>query len=174
MVKVGLSFIVMLLIVGCTSKEEQALKDFYLENKTYNKKLQKTEKIQLYSPDNGETKVLVTATYLNKKTEKEIKKEDEVFVLGIYIEGSEIDDINDEVFSLSLDRKAPKSLTRLKNDSSYLKDISFVSPWSQFYLVRFPHTTKKSFNLLFNSEYYGQGTLHFSKVAKYVLNKKAF
>jgi len=172
--KIGLAFITIFLISGCISKEEQALMDVYLENKTYNQKLQKTEKVQLYNTDEEVTKVLVTATYLYKQKAKETKKEDEVFVVGVYVEESDIENFSEEGFSLSLDGKSAKSIQMLEETSPYLEDISFVAPWTQFYLVHFTHTSKKSFNLLFTSELYGKGTLQFAKVAKYVLNKKAF
>jgi len=160
--------------MGCSSKEEQALKEYHSQNKIYNKKLQKTEKIQLYSADEKVTKVLVTATYLNKQKVKKQQKEDEIFILGVYIEKSEFEDFDTEAFSLTLDGKKYKSITPLETDSPYLKNISFLTPWSQFYLVHFPYTAKKSFDLIFNSAFYGEGKLHFAKVAKYVLKKKPF
>jgi hypothetical protein len=120
------------------------------------------------------TKVLVTATYLNKQEVKKLQKEDEIFLLGVYIERSDLEDFDTEAFSVTLDGIQYKSITALKTDSPYLKNISFLTPWSQFYLVRFPYTSKKSFHLIFKSEFYGEEKLHFAKVAKYVLKKKSF
>ena len=70
--------------------------------------------------------------------------------------------------------KAPKSVKKLKIGDPLLKDISFKSEWSKFYLVTFPHTKKKSFKLIFESDFYGKGELSFAKVSKFVLTKQAF
>jgi len=70
--------------------------------------------------------------------------------------------------------KSPKSVKKLKLDDPLLKDISFKSEWSKFYLVTFPNTKKKSFKLVFESDFYGKGELNFAKVSKFVLTKQAF
>ena len=48
-----------------------------------------------------------------------------------------------EGFSLLLNGKNVKSIKVLEKSSPELKDISFVSEWSTFYLVHFPHTAQK-------------------------------
>ena len=70
--------------------------------------------------------------------------------------------------------KLPKSVKQLKTGDPLLKDISFKSEWSKFYLVTFPHTKKRSFKLIFESDFYGKGELDFAKVSKFVLTKQAF
>lgn len=70
--------------------------------------------------------------------------------------------------------KLPKSIKELKLDDPLLKDISFKSEWSKFYLVTFPHTKKRNFKLIFDSYFYGNGELKFAKVSKFVLTKRAF
>ena len=70
--------------------------------------------------------------------------------------------------------KLPKSVKQLKAGDPLLKDISFKSEWSKFYLVTFPHTKKRSFKLIFESDFYGRGELKFAKVSKFVLTKQAF
>ena len=155
------------LLTGCTSKEEKALLKVYDKNKIYHKQLIKTEKIQLKV--DHITKVLLTATYI---TEPSKKKTDEVFIVGIYIEESDVQSFMKEGFSLTLNGKKPKSIKALDENSKQLKGISFVSAWSQFYRVHFPHTSKKSFSLVIKSDLYGKGTLSFAKVAKYVFEKK--
>ena len=70
--------------------------------------------------------------------------------------------------------KLPKSIKPLKISDPLLKDISFKSEWSKFYLVTFPHTKKRSFKLVFESYFYGKGELNFAKVSKFVLTKQAF
>ena len=160
------------LLLGCTSKEEKALMQAYEKNKSYHKQLQKTEKIQLY--DGLVTKVLLTATYLYEPNYQKDDKRDETFIVGVYLEESEIQTFNQEGFSLTLNGNMHKSIKKLEKGDKRLKNISFVSEWSHFYLVTFPHTSSKSFKLIFKSDRYGEGELHFAKVAKYVLTKKVF
>ncbi len=170
MLKMVTTMLALALIVGCTSKEEKALIKDYETHKVYHKYLQKTEKIQLY--ENSVTKVLLTATYLYKQTAKKNQNKDEVFVVGLYTE--ETESLISPELSLTLDGKTFKSIKVLEKNSPYLKDISFKSEWMQFYLVHFAHTNKKDFKLTLESSHYGKGTLHFAKVAKYVLTKKGF
>jgi len=170
MLKMVTTILALALLVGCTSKEEKALMKVYETNKSYHKLLQKTEKVQLY--ENNVTKVLLTATYLYEQSVEKNQKKDEVFVVGFYAE--ETESLNPTDFLLTLEGKKHKSIKQLDKDSPYLKDLSFRAEWMQFYLVHFPHTNKKSFKLVLSSNYYGKGSLHFAKVAKYVLTKKGF
>lgn len=70
--------------------------------------------------------------------------------------------------------KLPISTKELKLGDPLLKNISFKSEWSKFYLVTFPNTKKRSFKLIFDSYFYGKGELNFAKVSKFVLTKQAF
>ena len=161
------SLLIILILAACTTKDEKALLEMYDKKKNYHKQLLKTEKTQLKS-DNI-TKVLLTATYI---TEPSKRKSDEVFIVGIYIEESEKQNFMKEGFTLTLEGKKPKSVKPLKKRSNHLKNLSFVSQWSRFYIVRFPHTQKKRFTLELTSDLYGKGALYFAKVAKYVFEKK--
>ena len=162
----------MALLSGCTSKEEKALMEAYEKKKSYHQQLQKTEKTQLY--DGLITKAVLTATYLNEQNIDKEQKPDEDFIVGIYIEESETGSLDQEGYSLTLNGNTPKSIKILKADDPLLKNISFLSEWNYFYLITFPHVSSKSFKLVFESELYGKGELHFAKVAKYVLTKEAF
>lgn len=167
-----LTLSMMVFLAGCTSKEEKTLMKAYETKKSYHQQLQKTEKIQLYEGEN--TKALLTATYLNAHNIDKESKPDEVFVVGIYIEEREEESFDPEGYSLTLNGTAPKSVERLAADDPLLKHISFVSEWNSFYRITFPHTASKSFTLIFKSDNYGKGDLHFAKVAKYVLTKEIF
>lgn len=57
-----------------------------------------------------------------------------------------------------------------KNDAR-LKNLSFVSEWSRFALVKFAHSKRKTFKLKLKSKLYGSGTLSFAKSAKYTFTK---
>ena len=164
-----LTFSAMALLIGCSSKEEKLFIQTYEKEKIYHHNLQKSEKIQLY---NGEfTQAMLTATYLNKKIYNKKNKAEERFIVGVYSDDSDAP-FTQGGYSLTLNGKAPKSITLLTKEDSLLKDLSFVSEWSQFYLVTFAHVPAKSFKLLFKSDLYGKGVVYFAKVAKYTLSKK--
>ncbi|CAA6826538.1 MAG: Unknown protein [uncultured Sulfurovum sp.] len=54
-----------------------------------------------------------------------------------------------------------------------LKNLSFVSEWSRFALVKFAHSKKKTFKLKLKSKHYGSGELPFAKAAKFTFIKGA-
>ena len=160
------------LITGCSSKDEQKFLNIYEENKVYHQGLQRTEKAQLYDSENV-TKAMLTATYLYTPVKDKNDTRDEKFIVGLYIEDDEMSYSSND-YTLTLNETAAKNVKKLSKNDARLKDLSFVSDWSTFYLFTFPHTNSKSFHLLFQSDQYGTSKLHFSKTAKYVLNKKAF
>jgi len=166
------------LLAGCSSKEEKNFFSVYEKNKNYHLNLLKTEKTEL--SDGEYTKALLTATYLytplknNGEKAEEKDKRDESFIVGLYFDDEEEKLLSLSSNALTLEGKAAESIKHLSKDDPRLKSISFVSEWSQFYLVTFPHTDKKSFTLQFENKQYGKGTLHFAKVAKYVLTKEPF
>ena len=84
----------------------------YQGSKSYYKYLQKTEKVQF--KENDETKLLVTATYMNKQTISINDKTDEVFVVGIYHEDHEIKSLNSKEFNLTL--REVKTKKELKDE----------------------------------------------------------
>lgn len=157
------------LLLGCTSKEEKALMQSYTKKINYHKQLQKTEKIQLY--ENNVTKVMVTATYLYTQTLNKNDTRDEVFIVGIHLENEASEELN---YSLLLNGIEAKEVRELSTDDARLKELSFISEWGEYYLVTFPHVKSKRVTLVFESERYGKGKLYFAKVAKYILTKQAF
>jgi hypothetical protein len=172
MVRSCLSFIAIALLLGCTSKQETDLFQGYSEKVTYHKQLQKTEKTQLYQ-DNV-TKVMLTATYLYTPNFENHDTRDEVFIVGVSMEGQAGGALDSEGNRLTLNGKRAKAVKALSQEDERLKALSFVTPWSSYYLVTFPHESSKKITLLFETESYGKGELHFAKVAKYVLSKEAF
>jgi hypothetical protein len=162
-------FIVTILIVGCTSKEEKALAATFKKELSYNKYLLKTEKAQLLD-ENNVTKVLITATYLYTANSDKNDTRDEEFIVGFQFEDENASFDNDD-YNLTLDNNVSKSLVLLEVDDARLKEISFVSQWGMYYLLTFEHTKKTRFTLVFNSKVYGNKKLKFSKKAKYVFTK---
>ena len=157
------------LLLGCTSKEETALMESYTKKINYHKQLQKTEKIQLY--ENNITQVLVTATYLYTPTQDKIDTRNEAFIVGIHLGDEALEGLN---YSLLLNGKEAIEIEELSVDDTRLKEFSFISEWGEYYLVTYPHVKSKRVTLVFKSDKYGKGALHFAKVAKYVLTKEAF
>jgi len=189
-----LSMAALALLVGCASKERRHLLETFEKQKNYHKKLIKTEKVQLY--EGNYTRVTLTATYLNRNSrakegeedsflnymnpfeifedrEKRMPKEDERFIVGLYIDDDNIDDTQGYDFTLALNGKPPKLIKRLKENDPHLKDISFVSDWNRFFYVVFPHVKAERFKMTFKSRQYGKGVLDFAKKAKFVYTKRA-
>lgn len=144
----------------------------YDEQSTYHKQLQKTEKLQLYN--GGTTKAMLTAIYLYTPTFKKKDRRDEVFIVGIYLEDEASQGITAVGNSLTLNGHAAKDIAPLDPQDERLAELSLVTPWSSYYLVTFPHVESKKLTLIFKSRSYGEGMLHFAKVAKYVLEKEIF
>lgn len=157
------------LLLGCTSKEERSLMESYKNKINYHKQLQKTEKTQLY--ENNVTKVMMTATYLYTPTLDKNDTRDEAFIVGIHLEDEASEALN---YSLLLNGTEVKEIKALSADDTRLKELSFISEWGEYYLVTFPHVKSKKVTLVFESDRYGKGKLHFAKVMKYVLTKQAF
>jgi hypothetical protein len=117
---------------------------------------------------------MLTATYLYTPNFDNNDTRDEVFIVGLSMEGKASGSLNSEGNTLTLNGKTAKEIKALSLNDERLKDVSFVTPWSSYYLVTFPHESNKKITLLFESKHYGKGELHFAKVAKYVLTKEAF
>ena len=144
----------------------------YGEKANYHKQLQKTEKTQLYKYN--VTKVMLTATYLYTPNFEKNDTRDEVFIVGLYLDDKVPGKLDSKGNTLTLNGKNAKEIQLLSIHDERLKDLSFVTPWNSYYLVTFPHEEDKKITLVFESELFGKGELHFAKVAKYVLNKEAF
>lgn len=172
LVRLSIPLIAIVLLLGCTSKEETDLMQSYNEKANYHKKLQKTEKTQLYQDDL--TKAFLTATYLYTPNFEKNDTRDESFIVGIHLEDHGSGEIDTQGNSLTLNGQTAKDIQSLALEDERLKDISFVTPWSNYYLITFPHQSSKKFTLVFESELYGKGELHFAKVAKYVFNKEMY
>jgi hypothetical protein len=196
--------ITLVFFVACTSKEQKALMQTYDKERNYHMQLQKTEKTQLYdsqgtkamltatylfeqSIDKNDTRdeVFVVGIYIEEDeydTFDEGTLEDDDYTLVLRdtrkkkSKTKKSENKKDKIKEgeTSEGDKLPKSIKLLKAGDPLLKDISFQSEWSKFYLVTFPHTKKRSFKLVFESDFYGKGELDFTKVSKFVITKQAF
>ncbi len=188
MYKLLLGFMSMALLVGCSSKEEKALVKSYQSKMAYHKNLQQTEKAEI-SDANGSI-AIITATYLYSPNFEKNDTRDEVFIVGIHFEDSNTSRMNfnqdrtldkatnrmltsQDEYILTLNEKKPKKVTRLDANDAKLSNISFVTEWSDYYEVRYPHAGSR-LKLVFENSFYGKADLNFSKVAKFVYTKKGF
>jgi len=177
------------IISGCSSKEEDKFLNVYEKNIKYHVNLAKTERVKL--SDGNSTKILLTATYLFEQTTNKEDTRDEKFIVGLYnddnngsfssadynltLRGKFKNGVDSKgVVKYKQKTKFPKSIKLLDKNSPMLKDISFKSEWTEYYLYSFPHTKSKVFKLIFKSKNYGKGELNFAKASKYVFTKQAF
>jgi len=172
----GLSTLI--LLVGCSSKEDQALFRLYSENQTYNKYLKHTEKATLSKGE--QSKIVLMATYLYPAKFKEREASLEKFIVGVIFDEPDISSLTFKnktesgSYRLILKNSSAVHVEKLALTDKRLKDIPFVSEWGTYYEVAFPHIESKSFSLVLTHPKYGTKKLLFSKVAKFVYSKSLF
>ena len=188
MLKLFMGWVIIALLVGCSSKEEQALLSAYTQKSQYHKHLQRTEKAELH--DANSSVALITATHLYTPSHDKNDTSDEVFIIGVQFEDSDnskmlfdksstfdkdknITLTNENEYILTLNKKKASKVVPLPNDDKRLKKLSFITQWVDYYEVTFPHTGSR-FSLEFANAYYGKKALRFSKLPKFVYTKKGF
>lgn len=154
---------------GCSADhgQEKLMRQHHARQQ-YHQQMLKTEKIQFL--ENGQTRVMLTALYLNRNNPEKRSTEDEQFVVGIYAEESPAP----LATHLLLEGIKPKHVTLLDDDDPRLRTVSFKTAWSRFYLVSYPHTPKERFSLVYTDSRCGKGVLHFAKRAKYTFDPRIF
>jgi hypothetical protein len=178
MIRVWLLAVVLILLAGCVSKEEQQMERSFEKVIDKGEQLQKTEKIKIVK--NNEVKILLTATYLNgaESLEDEKNRVREKFIIGLYQAG----DMNstgllnaDQNLTINLQYpKTDKKLTKLEKakrqkgidrlplkvqklslSDPKLKSVPMVNSWGDYYYVEFPHSKQKQFFLTYQNRVYG-------------------
>jgi len=182
------------ILSSCSFKNEKKMQNSFNKHLISQKKLQKSEKIKI--SEGGETKIALTATYLNgykSLTDKEEKLR-EKFIIGIY----QSSDVSARGFkgkeqNLTLHLQYPKTDDKLTRDeeiirrtgydatpitmveiasnSSLLQNIPLVNSWSKYYYIEFPHTYDNQFSLIFQNSQFAFGqkfSLNFAKNKKYL------
>jgi len=179
---------------GCSFKNEKEMQKSFDKHLISQKKLQKSEKIKI--SQNGETKIAVTATYLNGLNSLKDKdgKVKEKFIVGIYQSNDAFTNgLNNNEQNLTLhivDSKTDKELTneeervrragydslpitiiKIDSNSKLLQNIPLVNSWSKYYFIEFPHTDNKQFSVIFQNSQFALGrkySLNFAKNKKYL------
>jgi len=186
--------ILVVLFFGCSFKNEKKMQKDFDKHLISQKKLQNSEKIKI--SENGETKVALTATYLNGLNSLKDKngKIKEKFIIGLYqsndvpilglksneqnitlhiVEARGDRDLSDEE---ERNRRAgynslPITAIEINSNSKLLQNIPFINSWSKYYFVEFPHTDNKQFSVIFQNKQFASGrkySLNFAKNKKYL------
>jgi len=185
--------VILLLLMGCSSKKEQDLLKSYSKNIEYHKKLQQTETLELAL--DGQRVAMITATYLFRATLDKNDNRDEEFIIAVEFEdenarmnfsktsSSLLAEVNKahennnivgmKEYTLTLKGKKAIKVEKISQGDIRLKNLSFLTSWSEYYKVTFKHTPSKLFNLKFSSKS-SNDVLTFSKVAKFVYTQKGF
>jgi hypothetical protein len=183
-----------MVLSNCSFKNEKKMENSFNKHLISQKKLQKSEKIKI--SQGGETKISLTATYLNgyKSLTDKDEKLREKFIVGIY-QSNDVQAIglksNEQNLTLHVQypktenslsyeeeraRRAgydalPISIVEIASNSSLLQNIPLVNSWSKYYYVEFPHTYKVQFSIIFQNKQFGSGrkyNLDFAKNKKYL------
>jgi len=180
MYRLSIISLLVIFFVGCSSKHEARLDRDLKKTIVTDRHIQKTEKIAIR--DVNETKILLTATYLNAESslEDDRNRVNEKFIIGLYrVDGiKDMDLISDEQnltihiaypkptkrdnFSRKELKKRAKGVDRLplkvvklSLDNPLLKNMSLINSWSSYYFVEFPHSIKRRFTLTYQNKTYG-------------------
>ncbi len=148
----------MLPLSGCIKRVDDA----FVKEGGYHQKLIKTEKFQRYH--NGQTTLLVTATYLGEE------KHSERFIIGLYRDEGIEAIPGTPTLKLTLNGTPPQKLTKLSQETIRPSELPLQMVWMDYYMVTFPHTDTKTLHLQITTPHLGSGTLQFAKVAKYMLH----
>jgi len=180
MYRLSIILFVVIFFIGCSSKHEVKL-DRALDNTiVVDRHIQKTEKITIR--DENETKILLTASYLNAEEsfEDDDNRINEKFIIGLYrADGIKDADLISDEQNLTIHIAYPKPtkrdhftrkerkkrakgvsrlplvVKRLPHSDKLLKDMSFINNWSSYYLVEFPHSINKRFYLTYQNKTHG-------------------
>jgi len=168
MYKKILLLFLLLLIEGCSSRDNSNLAQLFTKDDIYHISLKNTQKAQLMA--SFETKALLTATYLNPVYgSKKCKNfyvdvaDGEYFFIGVYIRDSKTHRFDSKGYSLKLEGLEPVDIKKLDKDDPLRYEMPMVNNWSTYYKVKFPKINKKDLILTFESDRFGKDELKFSK-----------
>jgi len=158
----------LLLIGGCSIRDNSNLVQLFTKDDIYHISLKNTQKAQLMA--SFETKALLTATYLNPVYGNENCKnfcvdvaDGEYFFIGVYIRDSKTHHFNNKGYSLKLGGLKPDDIEKLDKDDPLRYEMPMVNNWSTYYKVKFPKSNKKDLILTFESDRFGKDELKFTR-----------
>ena len=149
-----------LLLSGCAPKS-----GFFSEDIRYQSALAHTKKGEIYN--SLEMKASIVATYLNCTIMQCNNKNEEVFLVAIYIDEDSSDKskqgLYNKSFLLTLNGKKPKSIQPLDYYDDLIKAAPFRNRWSKYYIVKFDKVKSQSLTMAYAHQSYGKVTLVFAK-----------
>lgn len=172
-------FLSTLLIVGCSSKQDECgvkehsdFAQLFTKDEIYDKSLKNTHKAQLIA--SFETKALLTATYLNpvfaqrncKKRFTNKMRDAEYFFIGVFITNSKSSEFNTKGYRLTLNGKQPSDIELLDKDDPLRYEMPMMNNWSTYYKVKFPIVMGNELKLIFENGRFGKDILSYSKGEK--------
>lgn len=161
--KYGLGVLVGVLLLGCSSKENDRLMEIYTQKSDSYKMLQKTEKLQL--KENNETTLLLTATYITKATVKNDTNNTESFLIGISSDSHNHAPILNKTLHISLKnaiskkendarKKKERDENDLRIDTKEKKKSSLINKYLKpLRIESISHTSPLLNNIAFKSEW---------------------
>ncbi|MGM0533712.1 MAG: hypothetical protein ACQERK_04345 [Campylobacterota bacterium] len=140
-------------ISGCSVKGE--FKFLINDNKTYTHAVEYTKKLQL--KEGRQTRMLVTATYINKLYTT-LPKDKEHFIVGIPKESGEFF----HNYQLTLDGKAADTVTKAKK--IHTLNLPLINQWNTYYRVSFANVSANALTLSLSHPDQGSDSATFIKV----------
>jgi phage anti-repressor protein len=114
-----------------------------------------------------EIKATIVSTYLNASIPEYKDKEDENFLISIYIDGDssqkDKQGIYNKEYSLTLNSKQPSDIKLLKFEDDLIKLTPIRNRWSNYYLVRFNRQSGDDLKMIFKNDAFGEVVLKFQK-----------
>ncbi len=149
-----------LFMSGCAPKS-----GFFSEDVRYESALSYTKKGEIYN--SLEMKASIVATYLNCTMLHCDVKDEEVFLIAIYIDedSSQKDKqgLYNPNYQLTLNGKKPKSIKPLDYHDDLIQAAPFRNRWSNYYLVKFHQVKRPKMRMEYAHQSYGKVTLIFAK-----------
>ena len=160
-----------LILGGCSIKENSNIAQLFKKDDIYHISLMNTKKAQLIA--SLETKALLTATYLNPVLEyiesgeaSDSARNEEYFFIGVYITDSEDHEFNTKGYLLKLNGKKPMGIQKLEKDDPLRYQMPMINNWSTYYKVKFSKVEGNELKLTFENDRFGMDTLTYSKKMK--------
>lgn len=125
------------IFIACSNTS--ALKHFKKDS-LETKSMQYTKKTDIIT--NGESKVILWATYLNHLKEKQFTSKEETFIVSLYFTQAQTQDLEINAYKFTLNDTEAISIEKIdKNNKKYKKLLSY-NTWGSFYLIKFPRLKK--------------------------------
>jgi hypothetical protein len=160
---------IVILITGCTTKQDGILSMLSIDN-AHEKALGQTQSAQIIN--SLELRAKITATYLNPLYPDKYK-DNEWFFVGVYVPHdsgkAKPNDINRTDYKLML-KVGDQNLSAINaqvvdKKSAFFKQMPHTDNWSRYYIIEFPKSSPKIYNmtLMLISEEYGTAKMDFVK-----------